>query len=378
MATLRQKNDGRFFIDYRDDEGRKRLNIQIEGKPVRDPIMAGAYFDHWMHQQKIHTDPRASRVASSPRIEAVVNYYLDVHLIANNAAEATHAAARTHCMAFVDWLRTEHIGRVQQINGEVLTRWIAYLQSDKGGRGARTARNYSQTIRAALNAAVDAEIIERNPVRKWTAPKVDQVEKHPLSLAELRELIGIFHDRPIVVWMCLTGQRPSDARALKFGDVDIPTRTVERRSIKVRTLRKFEICEEATALVAREALRRHRPEDCVFLSSHGRPWGADGMLNSIKDRLKQVEHPRAITPKMLRDSFGTIMANDLGMPLPELQILMGHTRIETTMQYVRARGGRAWLDALDKAISLPNHPEDGTTKAPPSKGVENKGQKRKQ
>lgn len=51
-----------------------------------------------------------------------------------------------------------------------------------------------------------------------------------------------------------------------------------------------------------------------------------------------------------RDAFGTIMANDIGLPLPELQILMGHTDIKTTMQYVRARGARTWLDTYDREI----------------------------
>lgn len=366
MATLRQKKDGRFFIDYREGAERKRLNIQIDDKPVRDPIMAAAYFDHWLMAQKRHADPTASRVPHSPRVETILNYYLDSHLVATNAAEATHAASRTHCMAFLEWLRSEHIGRIQQLNGEVMTRWLAYLQSGTASRGARTARNYLQTIRAALNAAVDAEILERNPVRKWTAPKVDAVEKNPLSLEELREVMEIFADRPIVVWMCLTGQRPSDARSLKFGDVDIETRTVHRRSVKVRNLRKFEICRAAAALVARESMRKHRPEDCVFLSSLDKPWTSDGLFNSIKDRLHQVQYKRTVTPKMLRDSFATIMANDLGMPLPELQILMGHSHITTTMQYVRARGGRPWLDSLDDAVgrvkSRPSPTPLGTTR----------------
>lgn len=180
--------------------------------------------------------------------------------------------------------------------------------------------------------------------------KFDAIEKHPLTLAELRAVMLAFADIPVVLWMCLTGQRPSDARTLKFGDVDVPTRTVHRPSVKVRALRKFEICAEAARLVKAEATRPHSPADVVFRSSHGTPWSADGLLNTIKARCRKRTEIRHITPKMLRDAFGTIMANDIGLPLPELQILMGHTDIKTTMQYVRARGARTWLDTYDREI----------------------------
>lgn len=50
--TLRQKRDGRYFIDYRDAAGvRQRPYIQIDGKPVRDEDEARAYYDHWLAAQ---------------------------------------------------------------------------------------------------------------------------------------------------------------------------------------------------------------------------------------------------------------------------------------------------------------------------------------
>lgn len=347
MPTLRQKRDGRYFIDYRDENGvRQRPYIQIDGKPVRNEAAARAYFDIFVASQSAPAAVTQSR-ADSPRLSAILDYYRDVYLVSENAADATRAAAQTHCAAFLEWCRTENIGRTQQLNVEVMARWSAYLQTGPHRRSARTTANYINTIRSAINVAVDAELLERSPVKKWSKPKFDATDKHPLTLGELRAVMALFSDTPIVLWMCLTGQRPSDARTLKFGDVDIPTRTVHRPSMKVRALRKFEISTAAAALVAAQAERRHTEADVVFLSRQGRPWSADGILNSMVSRCRLENHPRRVTPKMLRDSFGTIMANDIGLPLPELQILMGHTEIKTTMQYIRARGARRWLDEFD-------------------------------
>lgn len=363
MASLRQKPDGRFYIDYRDAGERRRVMVQVQGQPVRDPEAAAAYFEVWKQAQA--QQPRTPKERpQSPRINAVLDYYRDTYLAANNAAEATHAAAQTHCAAFLEWCRTQNIGRTQQLNTEVLTRWSADLQRT---RGPRTAANYLNTIRSAFNVAVDASILAQAPVRKWIKPKFDPIEKHPLTLEELRAVIDAYRDMPIVVWMCLTGQRPSDARTLQFGDVDLPTRTVHRPSVKVRALRKFEISQEAADLIATQAKRPHTPADTVFLTAAGRPWSADGLLNQIKAKARRTPNVRPITPKMLRDSFGTIMANDIGLPLPELQILMGHTDIKTTMQYIRARGARTWLDTLDTKIT-------GTTPTPGAQtGAQNMG-----
>lgn len=368
MATLRQRKDGRYFIDLRDTTGvRSRHMIRVNGQPCRDAVMARAYFDHWLKFNHPEAREHVGTGKSSPRIADILDYYKDVYLVASNAAPATCAAALTHCTAFIDWCKTQHIGRVQQLNGEVLTRWLAHLQGGPTPKGSRTSNNYLTTVRAALNVAVDAELIDRNPVKRWAISKVDAIEKHPLSVAELRAVMDIFHDRPIVIWMCLTGQRPSDARTLKFGDVDVESQTVQRQSVKVRALRKFEICAEAANLVKRESVRRHHPEDVVFLSSLGKAYTSDGLFNLFKDRLRQAEFTRPVTPKTLRDSFATIMANEVGIPLPQLQILMGHTRIETTMQYVRARGAREWLSTFQNSVIPKNFKKMGTTGHQPNK-----------
>jgi integrase len=350
MASLRRKPDGRYYIDYiHHEHGRKRVSVVLAGQPVRDRGVAEAFFAEWLRTHELAPAPTADRAQKSPRISRVLDYYRDVYLVATNAAQATHDAAATHCAAFLEWCRGQRIGNCQQLSKDVMTRYTADLLKT---RSPRTARNYVTCIRTAINVAVDAEILESSPIRgKWQLPKVDDVERHPLNQAELSELMGLFQDKPVVLWMALTGNRPSDAISLRFRDVDLESRTVERRSVKVRRLRKYEICREAAALVAREAERPHQPEDPVFLSSLGRPWTNDGLLKSFKCRLVTAEYKRDVTPVLLRHSFGTIMANDIGVPLPELQILMGHSDIKTTMKYVRSTGARRWLDVWDGRIS---------------------------
>ena len=199
--------------------------------------------------------------------------------------------------------------------------------------------------------AVEAGLLDKSPIKgKWVLPRLDPVERHPLTLAEMNDLRAIFHDMPIVQWIALTGQRPSDARALEFRQVNLDTRTVDRGSKKSRDIRKFEISSKAAAVVAQEARREHDGSDIVFVSSRGTAWSADGLLNSFKARLRDVKYKRDLNLRDLRHSFASIMANEIGIPVTELRILMGHTDIKTTMKYVHARGAREWLDVMDKRL----------------------------
>lgn len=344
MSALRQKTDGRYYIDYRLNGKRHRETITHNGRAVRDPAAAQVYYTQWCAAQ----ESTPVTLDTAPRIAEVVTYYRDTYLHATNAAKASHAAAGTHCEAFMEWCRAQRIGNCQQLSAAVLSRWSADLQRT---RNARTARNYLTTIRTAINVAINAGILESNPIRgKWVLPKVEDVERHPLTLEELREVMRIFEDVPIVLWICLTGNRPSDARTLRFRDVDLESRTVDRLSIKARALRNYEISHRAARVIETQAHRPHAAEDVVFLSSTGHPWSADGLLNSFKARLRAVEYPRALNLRDLRHSFGTILAGEMGVPLPELQILMGHTDIKTTMQYIRPTGAREYLTAWDSAL----------------------------
>jgi hypothetical protein len=79
---------------------------------------------------------------------------------------------------------------------------------------ATVARDFS-TLRAVLNAALDAEIIGRSPARKAALPRVRPPEKAPLTPVELLDVAGEVPDRYRVLVLVggvlgLGGGKPSD------------------------------------------------------------------------------------------------------------------------------------------------------------------------
>lgn len=78
----------------------------------------------------------------------------------------------------------------------------------------------------------------------------------------------------------------------------------------------------------------------------GRPRGHDFAIRYIRRAAKAVGLPEGITDHRLRASFANIL-NKRGVPLPTIQKLMRHSKIETTMIYIETRE-----DEMREAINL--------------------------
>lgn len=95
------------------------------------------------------------------------------------------------------------------------------------GVGATLARDVA-ALRAALNAAVDADLIERFPARKVAPPRVRPPERELLSPDELLRLADARPGRyrALVLVGGVLGLRWGEAVALRACDVDFMRRTV--------------------------------------------------------------------------------------------------------------------------------------------------------
>jgi integrase len=92
---------------------------------------------------------------------------------------------------------------------------------------ATVARDFS-ALRAALNAAVDAELIQRSPARKIALPRAVPSEQSGLTPSELSNLVKEVpgHYRVLVLVAAVLGLRWGEAIGLRVRDVDFMRRTV--------------------------------------------------------------------------------------------------------------------------------------------------------
>ena len=91
-----------------------------------------------------------------------------------------------------------------------------------------TVRTNLAVVRAVFNAAVDAEILARSPVRSVRASKTESRERPTLTIEEILRLADAVGDRyrALVLVGAVLGLRWSEAIGLRISDVDFLRRTL--------------------------------------------------------------------------------------------------------------------------------------------------------
>jgi len=210
-------------------------------------------------------------------------------------------------------------------------------------------------IAAALNRLVRLDLLEKNPVKRVRRGREPQKTRVVLSKEEIARLLDACGPplRLLAMAAFLTGQRPSELKAVRWGDVNLEdgTLTVFRKKVglggsiplhprlasELRDAKKRRFSERGTKI----------PDDeHVFLSRAGTPYKdyRTSWLNALKRA--GLDRRPGLTFYSLRHSFATHFL-EKGSPA-DLQALMGHASYSTTERYVRAvsERARAGVEAL--------------------------------
>lgn len=203
-----------------------------------------------------------------------------------------------------------------------------------------------------IEAAQEAGLFDVMPIEKWLMPKVDQEPINPLTAAQVRQRLqamkryepGLY---PAVLWIAMTGNRPAEVRELQWSAIDMKSQTVERQQ-KGRHLARYQFSDEARK--ALDAVAGQHPK-YVFVDVTGEPYEKKRLLRAWQRAQEKANITPVATLYDLRHSFASIMANELGCPLPILQQLLGHTSIEMTLKYVKPGDAADWLRTYGRVIN---------------------------
>jgi integrase len=189
-------------------------------------------------------------------------------------------------------------------------------------------------------------------------PAINKKEQVFLTHEELSRLLDACSDSPIgdfVTLIGLTGMRKSEARGLRWRDIDISTGDIHiRKAMRYVnhvgmvdgetkndwSVRKIELNPESNVfnmLASRRAVRsaellmagaKVQDTDLVFCYGDGKPWGDRYIFNHFKEILEQAGITKDIGLKSLRHTYAT-----LNLQHDELQNVsrtLGHSSIRTT------------------------------------------------
>jgi integrase/recombinase XerD len=279
-------------------------------------------------------------------IEPAIEEYLTALITERGLAGNTIEAYRRDLGQYRDFLATEGVDAVEDIDHTLVTGFVALLRELGAAEG--TVNRKVAAVRGMHRFLVVEDYVAGDPTtllessrRKDTIPKalnVDEVARLLDAAAGDSDLA--LRDTALLEFMYATGCRVSEAVDLDQIDVDLEEATalVTGKGSKQRVvpLGGYAIAAlEAYYPARRRFVGGSVDPGAVFVSVRGRRLTRQAVWQVIKKIAARADiAPDRVSPHVLRHSAATHMIEG-GADLRTIQELLGHASISTTQVYTR-------------------------------------------
>lgn len=291
--------------------------------------------------------------------------------LASQKSEQTSTTYRQVIDDWIGWCATRQVDvwSARRRDVDIYRQWVTSPHRPGGAVGQVTLAKILATLASFYRYAmldVDPSPVDRSPMDRVKRPRIANVShRQSLNIDEARALLAVAvgsgpRDAALVHLLLSTGIRVSEACAADTTDLGW-TADGERA---LTLTRKGGIRTEITILPDYWAAIDH------YLSE--RPSGPAGaLLQTVRGRLSrqeayrivvrlatQVAPHKRIGPHSLRHTAATLLLDD-GVPLQEVQGMLGHSDSRTTIRYDRnqASRGRVASRTLGGLLAEPSRRE---------------------
>ena len=209
-----------------------------------------------------------------------------------------------------------------------------------------------EAIRVVLNNffewCVQEGDLDRNPARRIAVIKTPRKERSPMSLRDLEKIRVACKDKrekALVDFLYSTGCRASEAADVLLEDVDMENGTARIRHGKGDKERTVYINAECAISLQAYLDGRNDETPYLFVESR-RPYrkisihSMDKIIRKIVERTDVRVH---VTPHVFRHTTATV-AIQHGMPVEQVQRMLGHESLDTTMIYAKTDNSQVKLN----------------------------------
>lgn len=227
---------------------------------------------------------------------------------------------------------------VKHITTEDLRKYLSNYQEKKGSSKV-TIDNMRRILSSFFGWLEDEELIIKSPVRRIHKVKASKVIKETYTDEELelmRNSCEEIRDVAIIDFLASTGMRVGELVQLNIEDIDFEERecTVLGKGDKERIV----YFDARSKLHLKQYINSRCDKNPALFVSLNDPHKRL-KIGGIERRLKKIGKNLGIDnvhPHRFRRTLATV-AIDKGMPIEQLQQLLGHQRIDTTLQYAMVR-----------------------------------------
>ena len=233
----------------------------------------------------------------------------------------------------------DYIGKKAcNITTEDLRGYLSYYQTERNASKV-TIDNIRRILSSYYAWLEDEDYVLKSPVRRIHKIKTMKVVKDTYSDEELelmRDNCSTKRDLAIIDILASTGMRVGELVTLDRDAINFNERecVVHGKGDKERI-----VYFDARTKIHLSEYLESRSDDCPALFVSLNNPGSRITINAVEVRLRELGRELGLSkvhPHKFRRTLATI-AIDKGMPIEQVQTLLGHQKIDTTMQYAMVK-----------------------------------------
>lgn len=223
---------------------------------------------------------------------------------------------------------------IKEICTNDIRRYLAEIQ-ERNGLSKVTIDNLRRIFSSFFSWLEDEDYIAKSPVRRIHKVRTDTLVKEVLSdenIETLRDSCNESRDLAMIDLLLSTGVRVGELVKINRADIDF-----QERQCKVfgKGNKEREVYFNARTKIHLQRYLESRTDDnpalFVTLSKPHTRLTISGVEVRLR-KMGKVVHIDKVHPHKFRRTLAT-MAIDRGMPIEQVQKLLGHVRIDTTLHY---------------------------------------------
>lgn len=223
---------------------------------------------------------------------------------------------------------------IDEITTEILRNYLADYKSNSNA-GMVTIDNIRRTLSSFFAWLENEDYIVKSPVRRIHKVKTTRRVKETLTdenLEKLRDICSNVRDLAILELLISTGMRVGELTRLNIADMNFQERSYIVLG-KGNSEREVYFSAKSKMYIKKYLETRTDNNEALFVSLI-KPYNRLGIsgIEIVIRNLGREANINKVHPHKFRRTMAT-MAIDKGMPIEQVQKLLGHIKIDTTMEY---------------------------------------------